>query len=191
VDRVEPFGLAGESEQGEAKMRQGMMLLCCSALLACGSSSNNEIFHANMTSAQEIPAPVGLGNPTPTGTALFTNNGDGTVSYTVNGSNMTVTATGVSPAVTFTGMHIHLAVTGATAGVTVPLTMPTNGSSSFSVTGTFTSSTCASGQVNCINTGNTLDTVLTAIRSGGAYLNVHTSRNTGGELRGQIQTGGL
>jgi CHRD domain-containing protein len=172
-------------------MRRGTMLLCCSALAACGSSSDRETFHANMTSAQEIPAPTGLGNPTPTGSAVFTNNNDGSVSYTVTGSNMTVTATGVSPAVTFTGMHIHLAAAGATAGVTVPLTTPSNGSSSFTVTGTFTGATCTSGVVNCINTGNTLDTVLTAMRNGGAYLNVHTSRNPGGELRGQIQTGGL
>jgi hypothetical protein len=171
-------------------MRQGMMLLCCSALVACGSSSDRETFHANMTSAQEIPAPS-VGNPTPSGTAVFTNNGDGTVSYTVTGANMTATATGVTPAVTYTGMHIHLAVAGATAGVTVPLTTPTNGSSSFLVNGTFTGATCTSGVVNCINTGNTLDTVLTAMRNGGAYLNVHTSRNPGGELRGQILTGGI
>ena len=59
------------------------------------------------------------------------------------------------------------------------------------VTGTFTSGTCASGQTNCINTGNTIDTVLAAMRSGGAYLNVHTDRNPNGELRGQIATGGF
>ena len=171
-------------------MRQGMTLFFCAALAACGSSSSNEVFHANMTSAQEIPAP-NVGTPTPTGTGLFTVNNDGTVSYTVNGSNMTVTATGVTPAVTFTGMHIHLAVLGSTAGVTVPLTTPTNGSSTFTVTGTFTSTTCAGSAVNCINTGNTMDTVLAAMRNGGAYLNVHTSRNGGGELRGQIATGGL
>jgi CHRD domain len=172
-------------------MRQGMVLLCSAVLAACGSSSSSgEAFHANMSSAQEIPVPT-VGTPAPTGTAVFQNNGDGTVSYTVTGSNMTVTATGVTPAITFAGMHIHLAITGQTAGVTVPLTTPTNGSSSFSVAGTFTSATCASGQTNCINTGNTIDTVLAALRNGGAYINVHTSKNPSGELRGQIATGGL
>ena len=141
-----------------------------------------------MTSAQEIPAPT-VGAPTPTGTAVFTNNNDGTVSYQVAGSNMTVTASGVNPAVTFTGMHIHLAASGQTAGITVPLTTPTSGSSSFSVTGTFTSATCTQGQVNCINTGKTINDVLTAMRNGGAYINVHTSKNQQGELRGQIATG--
>lgn len=171
-------------------MRQGIKLLLCAALVAgCGSSSSQEPFHASMSSSQEIPVPT-VGTPAPSGSAVFTNNGDGTVSYTVNGSNMTVTATGVTPAVTFTGMHIHLAVAGQTAGVTVPLTTPPNGSSTFSVTGTFTSATCAAGQTNCVNTGSTLDAVLTAMRAGGAYINVHTSRNTGGELRGQIATGG-
>ncbi len=176
-------------------MRQGMMLLCCAAaLVACGSSSGNETFHANMTSAQEIPAPVGLGNPTPTGTAVFTNNGDGTVSYTVNASALTTQFSTTASPITFTGMHIHLAVAGETAGVTVPLTTPTPGATAgtTSVTGTFTSTTCpGGGVVNCINTGNTLDTVLAALRNGGAYLNIHTSRNPSGELRGQIQTGGL
>ncbi len=165
-------------------MRQGMMLLFCAALAACGSSSGNETFHANLTAAQEIPVPS-VGNPPPSGTAVFTNNGDGTVSYTVTGANTTVTATGVTPANNYSGMHIHLAATGLTAGVAVPLTTPTNGSTSFTVTGTF-------NQATITQAGVTLDQVLTAMRTGGAYINVHTSlRNPPGEMRGQIQTGGL
>ncbi|MFL5311311.1 MAG: CHRD domain-containing protein [Myxococcales bacterium] len=169
-------------------MRQGMMLLCCAALVACGSSSNTEAFHANMTSAQEVPAPTGLATPPPTGTAVFTNNGDGTVSYTVNATGLSTQFSGV----TFTGMHIHFAPVGTAAGIVVPLTTPTPGTTAgtTSVTGTFTSSTCASGGTNCINTGNTIDTVLTNMRNGGAYLNIHTSRNPTGELRGQVATGG-
>src|SRR5947208_926277 len=100
-------------------MRQGLFLFLCAALAACGgSSSGGEVFHANMTSAQEVTnPPPSVGNPTPVGTAVFTNNGDGTVSYTVTGSNMTATATGVTPAVTYTGMHIHLAAVGVATGV--------------------------------------------------------------------------
>src|SRR6267143_2493272 len=177
--RSSPSARLGKAKQEEANMRRGTMLLCCSALAACGSSSDRETFHANMTSAQEIPAPTGLGNPTPTGSAVFTNNNDGSVSYTVTGSNMTVTATGVSPAVTFTGMHIHLAAAGATAGVTVPLTTPTNGSSSFTVTGTFSQTTITQANV-------TVDQVLNAMRTSGAYINVHTQKNPQGEMRSQI-----
>jgi hypothetical protein len=170
-------------------MRQGMFLFLCAGLAACGgSSSSGELFHASMSSAQEIPTPT-VGSPAPTGTAQFTNNGDGTVSYTVTGSNMTATATGVTPAITYTGMHIHLATTGNIAGVTVPLTRPPDGSNSFTVTGTFTSATCVGTQTGCVASTSTLDAVLAAMRSGGAYLNVHTSRNTQGELRGQIATG--
>jgi hypothetical protein len=165
-------------------MRQGMMLLCCSALVACGSSSSSETFHANMSSAQEIPVPS-VGTPTPSGTAVFTNNGDGTVSYTVTGANTTVTATGVTPANNYSGMHIHLAAAGSTAGVAVPLTTPTNGSTSFTVTGTFS-------QATITQAGVTIDQVLTALRNSGAYINVHTNpRNPQGEMRGQILTGGL
>jgi CHRD domain len=169
-------------------MRYGMTLLCCAAaVVGCGSSSDKETFHANMNAAQEVPAP-NVAGANPTGTAQFTNNGDGTVSYTVNASGLTTATTGVS----FTGMHIHLAPAGVAAGITVPLTTPTPGTTAgtTSVTGTFTSTTCGgSTTTNCINTGNTLDSVLTAMRNGGAYLNIHTTRNTTGELRGQIQTG--
>jgi CHRD domain len=173
-------------------MRVGMKVLLCAALVAgCGSSSGGETFHASMSAAQEIPAP-NVNTPAPSGTAVFTNNGDGTVSYTVTGQNTTVTATGVTPANNYSGMHIHLATVGNTAGVTVPLTTPANGSTSFTVTGTFTSATCGTGQVNCINSPSTMDTVLNAMRNGGAYINVHTNpRNPPGEMRGQIATGGL
>jgi len=173
-------------------MRYGMTLLCCAAVVVgCGSSADKETFHASLTAAAELPVP-NVNSPPPSGTAQFTNNGNGTVSYTVTGQNTTATATGVTPANNYSGMHIHLGAAGVIAGVTVPLTTPTNGSNSFTVTGTFTSATCASGAVNCINTGSTLDAVLNAMRTGGAYINVHTQpRNPGGEMRGQIQTGGL
>jgi hypothetical protein len=170
-----------------------MMLLCCAVVAACGSSSGSETFHANMTAAQEVPLPTGLANPPPTGTAVFTNNGDGTVSYTVNASGLTTQFSTTASPVTFTGMHIHLGAVGVRADIAVPLTTPTPGATAgtTTVTGTFTSGTCTTGAVNCINAGNTIDTVLAAMRNGGAYLNIHTSRNGQGELRGQVQTGGL
>ena len=175
-------------------MRHAITLLLSAALAACGSSSGKETLHANMDATQELPAPVGLANPPPTGTAAFTNNGDGTVSYTVNASSLSTQFSGV----TFTGMHIHFAPVGSFAGVVVPLTTPTiptgatgAAAGTITVTGTFTSSTCTTGVVNCINAGNTVDSVLTQMRNGGAYINIHTSRNTGGELRGQVQPGGL
>jgi hypothetical protein len=183
--RVEPSAWLGKANHTRRQnMRQGMMLLCCAALVACGSSSSNETFHANMTAAQELPVPS-VNNPPPSGTAVFTNNGDGTVSYTVTGANTTATATGVTPANNYSGMHIHLGASGVIAGVAVPLTTPPNGSNSFTVTGTFS-------QTTITQAGVTLDQVLTALRNGGAYINVHTNpRNPGGEMRGQIQTGGL
>jgi hypothetical protein len=160
-------------------MRQGMMLLCCAALMACGSSSSQETWHATMNSAQEVPTPNVTGF-NPAGTALFTNNGDGTISYTVNASGLSTGTT----ASNFTGMHIHLAAPGIAAPVVVPLTTPApTTSGATSVTGTFSATN--------VNTGNTLDSVLAAMRNGGAYINIHTNLNKTGELRGQIQTGGL
>ena len=73
----------------------------------------------------------------------------------------------------------------------VPLTtpVPTATAGVVAVTGTFTQASITGKDAN--NVTITLDTVLSTMRSGGAYINVHTSRNTGGELRGQIATGGL
>ena len=167
-------------------MRNGMKLLLCAAVVAgCGSSSTSgEVFHANMSAAQEVTTPPpNVAGANPVGTAVFTNNGDGTVSYTVNASGLTTQFSGV----TFTGMHIHLGASGASAGIAVPLTTPTAGATAGTTTvaGTFSASTITQA-------GVTLDQVLTAMRNGNAaYINIHTSRNPGGELRGQISSGGL
>ncbi len=159
-------------------MRYGMSIVLALAAAACGSDV--ERFHANMDAAQEVPAPTNLAGTTPTGTAVFVNNNNGSVSYTVTATGLT---TGLTPPSTFTGMHIHLAVTGVQAGVSVPLTTPTAGTlaGTTTVTGTFDASN--------VNAPNTFDSVLAALRNGGAYINIHTSRNTSGEIRGQILKG--
>jgi hypothetical protein len=160
-------------------MRHVMSVVLALAVVACGSSDSREQFHANMDAAQEVPPPTNISGANPTGTAAFTNNNDGTVSYTVNASGLTTQFSGV----TFTGMHIHLAATGVQAGIAVPLTTPTPGSTAgtTTVTGTFSASN--------VSAPNTFDSVLTAMRTGGAYINIHTSRNMSGEIRGQILTG--
>jgi hypothetical protein len=130
-----------------------------------------------MNATQELPAPNVAGF-NPTGSALFTNNGDGTVSYSVTASGLSTGTT----ASNFTGMHIHLAPAGQFTGVAVPLTTPTpTTSGATNVGGTFSAAN--------VNAGFTLDQVLAAMRNGGAYINIHTILNKTGELRGQIQTG--
>ena len=120
-------------------MRQGMTLVCCAVLAACGSSTTSgEVFHANMNAAQEIPAPNVAGF-NPVGTAVFQNNGDGSVTYTVNATGLSTSVAGTNNPTTFTGMHIHFAAPGVAAGVVVPLTTPSLGTTAGVVAVTFTS----------------------------------------------------
>ena len=170
-------------------MRQGMTLVCCAVLAACGSSTTSgEVFHANMNAAQEVPAPNVAGF-NPVGTAVFQNNGDGSVTYTVNATGLSTSVSTATSPTTFTGMHIHFAAPGVASGVVVPLTTPSLGATAgvVAVTGTFTQASITGKDAN--NATITLDTVLSTMRSGGAYINVHTSKNQQGELRGQIATG--
>jgi len=144
-----------------------------------------------MNAAQEVPSPNVAGF-NPVGTAVFQNNGDGTVSYTVNATGLsTADAPVPQGGTTFTGMHIHFAAPGVAAGVVVPLTIPTPSATAgvVAVTGTFSQATITGKDANGVVF--TLDAVLDKMRNNGAYINVHTSRNTAGELRGQVATGGL
>jgi len=80
--------------------------------------------------------------------------------------------------------HIHIAPEGENGPVRLNLcgTDDTPGCSTID-TGTLVSDS------NGVTTGTpaiTFDSLVSAIRAGNAYVNVHTTANTGGEIRGQI-----
>ena len=134
--------------------------------LACDQDTTDpnegETFTATLTGAAERPNPV---TTNATGTARVTfNEATSTFSYTLTVSNIT----GVTAA------HIHgPATTEVAAGVLVPLTTPLTPS----VSGTF-----AAAQV----VGMTVDALLAEMRAGRTYVNVHTSANPAGAIRGQL-----
>jgi hypothetical protein len=130
---------------------------------ACGGSS--EKFTAPMNGAQETP-PV---NTAATGTATFINNGS-SVAYTFTASGLSGNPTAA---------HIHFGAVGIKGPVVVPLTVAA-GPATGSATGTGSFDTAA------VTGGFTVNDVLVTIRNGGAYINVHTAQNPGGEIRGQI-----
>ena len=66
--------------------------------------------------------------------------------------------------------HIHSGRPGRSGGILVPLCGP-----------------CRSGQTG---TANVSAAALTALLSGSTYVNVHTKKNTGGEIRGQVSVQG-
>lgn len=151
---------------------------------SCGDDNNAPAaatsFSATLSGAEEVP-PVPTGA---TGTATFTLNGD-QLSYTVN-------VTDIQNAVV---SHIHIAPPGE------------NGLVRLNLCGTGDPlPPCASGTGVLVSGSNgttvgsppiTFDSLVSAMRSGGAYVNVHTDDgvgqpNTGpgdmasGEIRGQI-----
>ena len=87
----------------------------------------------------------------------------------------TITYTGMTGALT--GAHIHgPAAAGVNIGVIVPFAT-TGAAASGTLTGTFTGTNTAA------ISPDSLDVLM---RTGNAYVNLHTSANTGGEIRGQL-----
>jgi hypothetical protein len=134
--------------------------------LGIAACSNEERFVATMNGGNEVP-PV---TTNATGTATFTLTDAATLTYTV----------AVSSISNVTASHIHLAPTGTNGGVVVTLFAPSTPTGGVS-------GTLASGTITAANVSNTtFDSLLVKMRSGGAYVNAHTTNNPGGEIRGQI-----
>lgn len=134
-----------------------------------GSGPDEETFVATLNGANERPTPV---TTTATGTARFSvDDGGESVDFSIDVSNIT----GV------TGVHIHgPAGVDENGGVIVPLFA---NSGTGTVNGSLTQGTFTEADL----IGTTLDALLDLMRNGQTYVNVHTSTNGPGEIRGQIQ----
>jgi hypothetical protein len=140
-------------------------------LTSNGQAAPNDLFAAStLSGAKERPAPV---LSTATGTATFEAMSDGTVKYNISVAGLT----GAIMA------HIHTGTPDSAGPIVVPLfnaTTPTG-----PITGTL-----ASGNFTATNIqipGISLDSLLTLMRTGRTYVNVHTQANPGGEIRAQIE----
>lgn len=154
------------------------------ALLACDDNGidDDEDYSANLTAAAEVTQNPLVGNPTATGTAnLVLDDRVLTVTVTVNGqltSNVTMA-------------HIHgPAGTDANAGVIldfVPsMTAVINAGTR---TGTIVSASYDLDALTVSATGVLRvdpNLLIQYMNTGQAYVNVHTTNNPGGEIRGQI-----
>lgn len=153
----------------------GGTLLALASLSACGDDTKTNppppTFQASLNAANERPTPV---TSPGTGSATIVQNGT-TFTYTVNYAGLTGAPT---------LSHIHGPADATKAvGVLVNFNVgtPTGGTGSF--TGTFTGADIvpASGQPAI-----SVDSLVKLMRTGNAYVNVHTSANKGGEIRGQL-----
>ncbi|HEX5872532.1 MAG TPA: CHRD domain-containing protein [Longimicrobium sp.] len=149
------------------------MVLAALALAACEGDGNDddERFRANLSGAFEVPAVT----TTSTGTARFIVDGD-ELDYTLDVQNVT----GAIAA------HIHLGAVGANGPPVVFLFQ--QAAPGVNVQG----GSLAAGSVDAadmIPSANvTYDAMLTALRNGNAYVNVHTVARPAGEIRGQVTT---
>jgi hypothetical protein len=143
-------------------------IVASATALACGSDNDTTApttvtFSTTLNGAGENPAKDVPG----VGTATIVKNA-GTYTYTINYSGMTGA---------LTGAHIHgPAGTGVNASVIVPFST-TGAGPSGTLSGTFTSTNTAT------ISNDSLDVLM---RTGNAYVNLHTAANPGGEIRGQL-----
>jgi hypothetical protein len=114
---------------------------------------------ALLSAAQEVPAPTG---DVSGGRGTFV----ATASATGDGASLTwqLTFSGLTGAAG--AAHIHMGPPGQAGAVVVPL--------------------CGPCESPVSGTANVDAAVLNALQTGGAYANVHTTANRGGEIRGQI-----
>ncbi len=145
---------------------KGFVLAAFVALLAFSSDSYGQItFYAQMDSTQEVPAPTGAAK------------GTGTGAFNLSGS---ATSTQLAYRITVNGLtgnlnagHFHYGAMGVAGPVVKSLTFINN-----TATGVWSSSDATQPLV---------DSLLTALLHGELYVNVHTTANPGGEIRGQVQ----
>lgn len=135
-------------------------------------------FTASLLPANEVPA-VSNAEASGSGTVTVTMNvtRDSAGSITAATANFSVSLSGFPAGTTLTGAHIHQAGPGATAGVSV-----NTGLASGEVVLSAGSASFSKSTINV-----TVDTANNLIAgSNGFYFNVHSTTNTGGVARGQL-----
>jgi len=148
-------------------MHMTRMLAVFAAIAIVGSCSDNtvgipaglEVFTASLNGANERPTPV---TTTATGSAIITALGH-QLSWKVD-------ITSAIDSVTIG--HIHRGVADSAGGVIQNLSPTPTG---IGFTGTV-----------ALGSAVVVDSVLTLMRAGKAYVNIHTKKNPGGEIRGQL-----
>src|SRR5687768_1085699 len=130
-----------------------------------------QFFAATLSGAAERPSPV-------------TTPASGSAEITILDSNTVRVETLVASIDSMTQAHIHAGDANTAGPVMVFLFGPVTGTRT-GVTGVLTLRDITRG-VTPFTAPFTFDSLLTRIRAGTAYVNVHTRRNPGGEIRGQV-----
>ncbi len=135
-----------------------------------GTGPGQEQFIARLEGVKERPSPVTT--PT-TGTATFTLTNDTTISYAIT----LVNATGITAA------HIHIGGPEVAGPILVGLFPTTAGSPVNVANGTLVEGTITPRQILL---GLSFQSLLTLMRTGEVYANVHSTAHPGGVVRDQL-----
>ena len=158
------------------KLSIALLGLCAVVLLsACGSresvspiaTTSLETFTASLDLAQEVPAPTIPAGAVPSGSGSVTLD---PLTKVLTGSFTTINVVGATAA------HIHDGDFGVAGLVVVPLTESPAGSGIWVVP--------TAPVATVLN-----DLQIARLRAGGFYVNVHTTLNLTGEIRGQLLPG--
>ncbi|MBI4408959.1 MAG: CHRD domain-containing protein [Gemmatimonadetes bacterium] len=131
-----------------------------------------ERFTTVLSGANERPNPVTNTTASGTGTVTLQNS---TIDVTVTVANLT----GV------TASHIH-GPSGPEGTASPILGFPINSAVTTGTLVSVTDATATNLKGLTVLTSISFDSVLSLVRNGQAYINVHTSANPGGEIRGQL-----
>jgi hypothetical protein len=127
-------------------------------------------FTAQLDGDQEVPPR----DTDASGSAVFTLNDNKTaLQYKLNVTNI----------YNVTAAHIHVAPAGVNGPIVVPLF---SGNETGPINGVLAEGTIMSADLAGPLAGMTIDDLVAEINNGNTYVNVHTGKYPGGEIRGQI-----
>lgn len=154
-----------------------MLALLLVGLAGCeddptGTDQKEERFTATLTGSAERPNPV---TTSATGSATVTITNDTTITYSITLQN----ATGITAA------HIHIGGTEVAGGILAGLF--SSAAPGVAVSGgTLTEGKITAGTMPQNSLGLGFESLKALMRTGGTYVNVHSTSNPGGLVRGQL-----
>src|SRR5258708_1010576 len=168
-----------------------VLIVLCVSVATVASDDDANTFRATLRGINETPGPVAT-QATGSFTATLSSDGS-TLSYTVSYSNLNAQVT---------QSHIHFGLTKEMGGIMVWLCQPAAApapatdpgvptcpdTTSGTVSGTVTAANVVGPNSQGITAGADFAKVVQAMREGAAYVNVHSTRSPGGEIRGPVLT---
>lgn len=162
------------------RLRGALALTAVVAAAACSdnlSAAKLSGFYSNLTSDQEVPALSVAGAK---GSATFTLVGPATTNAPGDSVQYSVTYSGLTGNPTMSHIHVGAAGTSGTVRVNLCGTGAPAPACPAATSGTIT------GTATVIGGGISFDSLYSALKTSGAYVNIHTATNAGGEIRGVI-----